>query len=136
MVDNSWVCDLQTTVFSRLKAIGTSNLKSKYPNIRFTTSAVDPSKASFPTVYVHEIDITPISDGMEHTFNAKDVYSIQVEVFANDSNKTDSRYIGKVLMNIMNTMSFRGVPITDTSNNDYTRTVARYQREIHANDVF
>lgn len=50
-----WVQDVQTTVFSRAKAMLTAKLKKTYPNITVTQDNKTPTKAQFPCVYIEFI---------------------------------------------------------------------------------
>lgn len=135
MVDNSWVLQAQIDTYSRIKGVANTLLATDYPDINFTTVQIDPSTAKFPTAYVHFIDNMVNLDGMEQQYIDKFIMTVQIEIFANDVNKTDSIKIGTVINNIMNSMEFIGVPITEYYNN-YTRTFARYRKEVFADSLF
>jgi len=48
----SWVAEKQTTIYSRVKAILMSKLKSKYSTLYVTEDNVTPTDTQFPTVYI------------------------------------------------------------------------------------
>ena len=55
-MDNSWVFDLETRIFSIVSVKVSRKLKEKYPNIFFTlTSSPKDVITKFPTVYIHEM---------------------------------------------------------------------------------
>ena len=55
-MDNSWVFDLETRIFSIVSVKVSRKLKEKYPNIFFTTTS-NPKDiiTKFPAVYIHEM---------------------------------------------------------------------------------
>lgn len=134
MVDNTWVTDIEKTIYSRLKAMLNAKLSVKYPNLNFTTVPLDMTNPKFPTIYIHEEQPTVLTDGLEQDYTSKVMTTITIEVFANDTNKTDSKLIAKEAMNIINSMGFKGIPFTEFNAN-YTRTLCRYRKEIHSDDV-
>lgn len=136
MVNNSWIADLQTSIFSRLKAIGMTKLKIKYPNINFTTIPIDVKNATFPTIYVHELTPVETNPDLEGEIINSINYAIQIEVFANDTNRTDAKLISYTLMDIMKSMCFEGesLPLTEYGSS-VTRCIARYRRNISLGDI-
>lgn len=50
-----WVQDVQTTVFSRAKAMLTAKLKKDYPKLTVTQDNKTPTQAQFPCVYIEFI---------------------------------------------------------------------------------
>jgi hypothetical protein len=130
-----WTSDIQASVFTRIKAEGTKKLKTKYPNINFTTSSKQLSEPKFPTVYVKRMQ------GSEQgsTLDGKTVNAIlstfQIEVTDNSSD-TVSQYVADVIYEIMKSMCYQalGEPFADNSGDTY-RNVARYQRIVGYNDI-
>ena len=81
-MDNSWVFDLETHIFSIVQKKVGDKLKSKYPNIRFTTTSKPKGvTVKYPTVYIRELP------GAEkaRTLDGEDIsgilYSMQVDVY-------------------------------------------------------
>lgn len=130
-----WTSDIQSSVFTRIKAEGTKKLKTKYPNINFTTSSKKSSNPKFPSVYVKRMQ------GKEEgqTLDGKDVNAVtstfQIEVTDNTSD-TVAQDVADVIYGIMKTMRYSvlGDPISDNDADTY-RNVSRYQRIVGFNDI-
>ena len=55
-MDNSWVFDLETNLFSIVKNKVLNKLNKKFPTIHFTlTDEPKDATTKYPTVYMHEI---------------------------------------------------------------------------------
>ena len=84
-MDSSWVFDIQTTIYSRLKAKCEAKLKSVFPNINVTMDSHALTTPRFPTVYVHFL--APIEVGND--LDGQDVNAIyltaQTEVIVTDA---------------------------------------------------
>lgn len=130
-----WTSDIQSSVFTRIKAEGTKKLKTKYPDINFTTSSKKPSDPKFPSVYVKRMQ------GKEEgqTLDGQSVNAVtstfQIEVTDNSSD-TVAQDVADVVYAIMKKMRYSvlGEPFSD-NDNDTFRNVARYQRMVGYNDI-
>lgn len=135
MIDNSWVTDLESKIFTRIKTEANKKLKDKFPNINFTT-ATNRGEPVFPTVYVHELPGVEVGQDTENaTINATN-YSMQIEVITDKSQK-DAKYIMNVVQTIMKSMYFsiNAFPNFDNGTSNY-RMVMRCNRIIGQGDVF
>lgn len=80
-----WTSDIQSSVFTRIKAEGTKKLKTKYPNINFTTSSKKSSNPKFPSVYVKRMQGKEEGQTLDgQTVNAV-TSTFQIEVTDNTS---------------------------------------------------
>ena len=82
-MDNSWVFDLETHIFSIAQKKVGDKLKSKYPNIRFTTTSKPKGvTVKYPTVYIRELP------GAEkaRTLDGEDISGILYSMLMNENN--------------------------------------------------
>lgn len=127
--------DIESRVVSRLKNKLPSSLKTKYPNIRFTTSDRAPSEPKFPTVYVHLMS----SPQLAKTLSGKSLGAIrasfQIEVTSPDSQDVTAE-ISNYVVDTMVSMNFEVVMIPENQNTTALfRSVSRYRRAIGSYDV-
>lgn len=131
-----WTSDIQSIVFSRIKREGTKQLKTKYPDIFFTTSSEAEDTPSFPTVYIKRLQGAERGQDLEGTSINAFVSSFQIEV---TDNKSDGRAqeVANVVCLIMKSMRYQmlGEPFADNTQNGVHRNVARYQRIVGYNDT-
>lgn len=135
MEDNQWVFDLETTIFSIVKAKAMGKLKARYPNINITDSSKSTSKATFPTVYIHELP------GVEYgaDLGGRDINAvletIQVDVTTN-TNQRDAKIVMSGVAGIFKEMRFESTAMPEFDGSDGTyRSTARFRRVIGANDA-
>lgn len=126
---------LESQIFSRIKANFSERIKKKYSDLNFTTSNRAPTKAKFPTVYIHFME----SQETEETLDGTDVNAVtasfQVDVSDNQS-QARADEVAREVLRIMKSMRFRavGMPFHDNSGDTY-RTVTRYRRIIASGDI-
>lgn len=127
--------DIETIVFSRIKAILTSKLKSKYPNISFTTSDKVSSDPKFPNIYVHMMGSPETGEDLEgNTINGV-LSTFQIETNDNES-QTRAKDVMNEVVKVMKGMRFSIVVMPETQNRDSTfRCVARFRRTIGSLDI-
>lgn len=122
--------DIETIVFSRIKAILTSKLKTKYPDISFTTSDRVLTDAKFPNVYVHLMGSQEIGNDLENTFINGVLATLQIETADNQS-QTKAKEVMNEVVNVMKGMRFSIVAMPEFNNTESTyRSVARFRRTI------
>ena len=130
-MDNSWVFDLETHIFSIVQKKVGDKLKSKYPNIRFTTTS-NPKDVTvkYPTVYIHELP------GAEkaRTLDGEDIsgilYSMQVEV-STDKSAKEAKAVLKEVALVYKNMGFEINSFPKESDGDeYYRCVMRVRRTL------
>ena len=131
-----WTSDITSIVFTRIKAIGNKKLKTKYPNINFTTSNESSKEPDFPTVYIKRLQGAERGQDLEGTSVNAILCSFQVEVTTN-TNDTEAQEVADVVCSIMKSMRFQilGEPFADNTQKGVSRNVARYQRIIGYGDI-
>lgn len=127
--------DIEARIVSRLKNKLPANLKTKYPNIKFTTSDRVPADPKFPNVYVHLMSTRQLAK----TLNGKSLDAIrasfQIEVTSPDSQEVVTEVIGYVV-DTMVSLNFEVTMIPENQNTPALfRTVSRFQRAIGSYDV-
>jgi len=131
-----WTSDIGSKVFTVIKAKATSKLKTKYPDINFTTSSKASTNPKFPTVYVKRLQGAERGQDIEGTSVNAILSSFQIEVTTNTSD-TEAQEVADVIADVMKSMRYQmiGEPFPDNSSSDTHRNVARYQRLVGYNDT-
>lgn len=137
-----WATEIDTTVLSRLRSRGYTDLKKKYQNINFTDNDRAPTTPKFPTVYYINISSAERGQTLDgKTMNAL-LHSVQIEVSDNGTpvaNKPQNYATKDVMSKICEYMKDMGYEIVNMpffQNTDTVfRMVARFRRTIGANDV-
>lgn len=130
-----WINDIETAVFSRIKARG-SPLKKYFPEIFFTTeNETDETVAVFPTVYVEELAGT--EQGRDLEGRKVNVYLATFQInIAHNGKKNEVKRIMENCMETMKEMRFEiiATPIYSLNKGVWTG-VARFRRVIGGEDV-
>lgn len=126
---------LESQIFSRIKANFSDRIKKKYTDLNFTTSDKAPTKAKFPTVYVHFMESEEIGETLEGTEIGGVRGALQVDVSDNqNNNRTDE--VAREVLRIMKSMGFKAKPMPFHNNNGNTYcTTARYRKPIGDDDI-
>lgn len=130
-MDNSWVFDLETHIFSIVQKKVGDKLKSKYPNIRFTTTS-NPKGVTvkYPTVYIHELPGAEKARTLEGEDISGILYSMQVEV-STDKSAKEAKAVLKEVALVYKNMGFEINSFPEESNGDeYYRCVMRVRRTL------
>lgn len=134
-MDNSWVFDLETKIYSVIKVRTEKLLKSKYPNIYFTTTN-NPKDATthYPTVYIHELVGSEKGRTNEYDLNGI-TYAMQIEVITNTSQK-DAKTVINEIAKLFKAMGFeiKSFPVIDNGDT-YYRSVMRVSKVIGSDDI-
>lgn len=122
--------DIETIVYSRIKAKLTSKLLNKYPDISFTTNNKVLSNPKFPNVYVHLLGSPEIGEDLENnTINGVEA-TFQIDVTDNKSQGRAKEVINEIV-GVVKEMRFSIVSMPETNNTDSTfRCVMRCRRII------
>ena len=135
-MDSSWVFDAQTKIYSRLKAICESKLKTSYPDISVTMDSHVPTNPKFPNVYMHFLP--PVETGNDLV--GQDINAIyltaQVEVTVeNAQGMIVANEVSTVVADCMKEMRFVAtLPEFVDTDTEY-RTISRYARTLGQGDV-
>ena len=130
-MDNKWTFDIQTTIYSRVKAICDAKLKTKYPDINVTMDSHIPNTPKFPSVYVHFLAPVEIgNDLIGQDVNAM-YLTAQIEVTVTDAQgMIVANEVSSVVAECMKDMRFSAtLPEFVDTDSEY-RTVSRYARTI------
>ena len=135
-MDNSWVFDLETRIFSIVSVKVSRKLKEKYPNIFFTTtSSPKDIITKFPTVYIHEMPGTEYGITKERDKINGISYAMQIEVTTNVSQK-EAKTVLKEVAFAFKEMGFEINSFPEASNGtSYYRSIMRVKRNIGSKDV-
>lgn len=129
MIDNTWIFDIESIVFSKVKNKAEKQLKDKYPNIVFTTTdkPVD-SSTSYPTVFIQELAGAERGQDLEGKTINGIMYSSQVEVITNKSQR-EAKAVMAVIASIYKELCFE-IASTPSFNNgsNYYRCIIRVSR--------
>lgn len=131
MISNQWVFDIQTTIYSRINAICTAKLKSKYPDITVTMDSHKTTSAKYPSVYVHFLQPAEVGKDLDgQSVNA--IYlTCQIEVVVTQSQgMTVAKEVSGLILDIMKEMRFNATMPEFQDTDSAYRTVSRYARTI------
>lgn len=127
--------DIESIVFSRIKEKATSKLKTKYPDISFTTSDKVASNPKFPNVYVHMMGSKEIGNDLENITINGVLATFQIETTDNQS-QTRAKDAMNEVVRIVKEMRFDIIVMPEMKNTDSTyRCVMRCRRTIGSLDV-
>lgn len=129
-MDNSWVFDLETHIFSIVQKKVGDKLKSKYPNIRFTTTS-NPKGVTvkYPTVYIHELPGTEKARTLDGEDISGILYSMQVEV-STDKSAKEAKAVLKEVALVYKNMGFEIKSPEESNGDEYYRCVMRVRRTL------
>lgn len=130
-----WISDIESSVFTRLKA-GGNTLKTKFPNIFYTTSNESDDAAVFPTIYLEELSGAEQGKTLDGSEIAAYMSSFQINVTHNGT-KPEIRSVMDNALETMKKLRFEiiGTPFYTRSNKIWTAT-ARCRRMIGSGDKF
>lgn len=137
IIDNSWVGDIETSIFSKVKAILNSKLKKKYPDLFITDDDEVPSNPKFPSVYIEFLQSRETGQDLE----GKSINAIRMTIDVQvTSTKEQGMMVAKevayVVMDIFKNMNFdANLPFFDNTGDGTKRMIARYSRVIGHNDI-
>ena len=121
-------------VFTRIKQGASKKLKTKYPDITFTTNNREIKDAKFPCVYVHLLGSPERGQDLEGNNVNAGYFTFQIETYDNQTQRRSKEVMESVLK-IMKSMRFEiNFPETQNVNNVY-RSVARCSRIIGSGDI-
>ena len=131
---NQWAYDLETLVYSVIKARSENPLKEKYPKIKFTQEEQTDTTATFPTVLIQSLEpITKNADLERQKINTV-VYTAQVTVTTNTS-RSDASKVAQAVAEQFEKISFEITPLPFTrKNGKLWTTIFRARRSFDWND--
>lgn len=131
-----WISDIESAVFTRIKANGLKELKKKFPEIFYTTDNETDAEAVFPTVYVEELPGTEQGRDLEGTKINAMLISFQITV-SHSGNKPETRAVMDNAITTLKKLRFDiiSAPIYKRNGGVWTGT-ARARRSFGANDIW
>lgn len=133
----NWVMDVQSIVFTQIKARFSSTIKTKYGMTakNFSTNGASQTDAVFPFVYVHLLPA--VEQG--RTLDGQDIngglFTFQIDVTDNKTQARATAVAGEVLR-IMKLLRFDGTSFLETEDTaDTHRVTMRLRRMIGASDT-
>ena len=131
-----WTSDIPSIVFTRIKTNATERLKTKYPDLFFSTAQSLSKDPQFPTVLVKRMQGREEGKTLEGTEVNAILSTFQIEVFDNVSER-HAQEVADVVCEIMKSMRYEmiGEPFPDNSDDEVFRNIARYRRIVGGNDV-
>lgn len=137
-MSSMWACDVETEIYSIVKARATANLITEYPNINFTMKAKVEDDAIFPTVYIHFLPSLEVGQDIENTqINAiRATAQVEITVGGNQNDMTDARKVAYTVLDEFKRLRFNitSMPEFRDSTNDTQRIIYRASRVIGSND--
>ena len=133
-----WVYDLETSIYSRVKAVVTNKLKSKYPNLQITQDNASTTEAKFPTVYIHALQPYERGNDLENSEINAVSFTFEVEITVSKTqNLPAAREVSAVVVDAFKQLRFSAnMPVfIDDKSVDTKRTISRFTRIIAYNDV-
>ena len=131
-----WATEIDTTVLSRLRSRGYTDLKKKYSNINFTDDDRAPIDPKFPTVFYINISSAERGQTLDGKSMNALLHSVQIEVSDNSQTNSTVKAVMNKICDYMKDMGYEIVNMPFFQNTDTVfRMVARFRRVIGANDV-
>lgn len=126
--------DVEQIVYSRIVAQMPDTIKTKYPNLNYTTSDRQGSTPKFPNVYVHMMPSAESAVTLDGTDIDGVLASFQIDVVDNEKQSNAKKVMDEVVK-IMKSMHFEvtAMPSFENTPSVY-RQVARFRRQIMALD--
>lgn len=131
---NQWAYDLETLVYSVIKARSENALKTKYPKIKFTQEEQTDTTATFPTVLIQSLEPIEKNPDLEMRRINTVLYTAQVTVTTNTS-RSDATKIAQEISEQFKKISFEVTPLPFTRKNGKLWTsILRARRSFDWND--
>ncbi len=130
-----WISDIESMILTRVKVGVEQKLKTKYPNIFFTTSDKNQSNPRFPTVMIRDIGGGERGNDNENIHINAYLCTIQVDVIDNES-QNRAKEVMRYVIDEMKKMSFSIIYApTPDNNSDTYRVISRLKKMIGSDDV-
>ena len=126
--------DIETRVYSRLKNKYPQELKTRFPNTKFTRDDKVLNEAKFPCVYVHELSSMEQGQDLQNNDICAVLSTIQVEVYDNES-IDNAKKVMDYVCETMKSMRYSIISMPEFRNTDVYRRVARFRRLVASLDT-
>lgn len=130
----SWITDLDSMIFTRIKYKLEKKFKTKYPDFNVTNTDKSLKEPKFPNVYIQVLGNPEAGETTEAEEINAVVYTMQIDVTT--KTQLSTREVSDEVINILKEMMFKGVAFPYPSNTDDTfRNIARFRRTIAVGDT-
>lgn len=135
--NNKWVDEVQTYLYSKIKAMLTVKLKKKYPDLFITDDDEVPTDPKFPSIFIEFLQ--PSERGADLEGKSINAISLTVEVDVTVTKAQGmkvAREVSYEVLECFKSLSFRATMPNFQNDGDGTkRMIARYTRVIGYNDL-
>ena len=133
----AWVEERESDIYTLVKARSTRNLKTRFPNIKFTTNeGTGANSTQYPTVFIHSIEGAERGQDLENNNVNAFQFFFQVEVTCSkEQGRESTRTVISEVMDQFKKLRFtvRGKPIYD-SDTSIDTAYARVSRVLGEHD--
>lgn len=134
LTGNQWVYDFENTILSLVQSLSYPKLKTKFPQIKFTTEEEHDTPAVFPTVYIHLLPPVEQGQTLDGTCINGMLATVQVYVTTN-TDKSDAIEVMSVVSDVFKKMRFQGNELPEfKDSNKMHKSIARFRRIVGASD--
>ena len=137
MKENKWIFNIQTFIYSRIKAILTSKLKSKYKDLFITDDNEVPTDPKFPSIYFEFLQ--PVERGKDLEGKGINAIYLTVEVQVSVTKAQGinvAREVAFEVLECFKDLSFEAtMPNFEKDGSGTKRMIARYSRVIGYNEA-
>lgn len=131
-MDNSWIFDMENRVYTIVKAKTYDKLKTKYPNIRFTTSDRN-AMTEFPTVYIHKLPGGSMGATMESGAEG-DRVRFQVDIY-DEKSQSNATNVAKSVGNAFIELGFKIASPSFQNESTTYRSTMTFERVLGSGDI-
>lgn len=130
-----WTDDIESIVFTNVKARFSKKIKEKYPELTFTTDEENVGNAKFPCAYIHLLPMVEQGADLEaKTINAC-LATFQITVISN-KNSNDVKTVMGELTSIFKQLGFSVISFPEKiRNGEIYSSVSRVRRMIGSGDT-
>lgn len=134
---NSWAFELESKIFSIVKARTEKALLKEFPNARYTVTSLPKGDfTQYPTIFIHELPSDEVGNDLDNTTINALLYTMQIEVYTNTS-QSDARQISAYIGNAFKQLHFEVTSMPEFSANGQTYycSIMRVRRVIGSGDI-
>lgn len=133
---SNWIFDIQQKIYSRLSAVCTAELGTKYSGLNVTMDSHIPETPAFPNVYLHFLPAAEVGKDLDSQYVNAIYLTAEIEITVTDAQgMVVANEVSSVVLDCMKDMRFTAtMPEFRDTDSEY-RTVSRYARTIGDNET-
>jgi hypothetical protein len=133
----AWIIQKQSVLYTTVKVRAEKELKTKYPDIRFTMDDTAQLQSQFPTVYVHYLQGRELARDVEG--DAVNAFSCDVQIDVTVSKAQGKTVAEEVVSEVAEEFkklrfNMRGTPVFVSTGNETKQLSFRMNRAIGSDD--